>query len=477
MRSNPRIRMKDLKSALQKLSYHEMEEAVMEYAQTDKDFAASFYQLIENKLKAGGEEESRSEVDELFSQTRPMGGRYDRYEDTDWYAIMHGYDDLFDKARQALELGNLRRAVAYPLQWLTDFSDEFTEAAFAYDDEGIEFGDACEEALAIIEQVMVHPQASADLKEEIYEELYDLDEGASVFDDYDFANLSTFTRRMEAMTLPPEKALASLESLIKRNNDPAHLDDLIIQKGSVLLSMSREEEALRFWEEYLNKPDVCMHLVSYLIEKKAYERAIATLEEAILQSERYEIWQWLSKEIDIYKAMGLKEKLIETYRRLFIACNGLYKSYEALKSLIPVNEWKPYLAAMMEETDFSTFCCGFDDNVKAEILLNEQDLDGLSAYLLHTKGHDMFGLCQRYATRLPVEKQAALIPNYAEELREEASEAKKRNDYSSVRYHLENLRELAGSEETVSQLVAEFRELYSRRPAFMNELKRLDAKE
>ena len=83
--------MKDLKSALQKLSYHEMEEAVMEYAQTDKDFAASFYQLIENKLKAGGEEESRSEVDELFSQTRPMGGRYDRYEDTDWLVCHHAW--------------------------------------------------------------------------------------------------------------------------------------------------------------------------------------------------------------------------------------------------------------------------------------------------------------------------------------------------------------------------------------------------
>lgn len=218
-----------------------------------------------------------------------------------------------------------------------------------------------------------------------------------------------------------------------------------------------------------------MHLVTYLTEKKAYERDITTLEKAIPQSKQYETAQWLSKEIDIYQTLDQKEKLIETHRRLFIASNGLYKSYEALKSLIPDNEWKPYLAALMEETNFSTFCCGFNDNVKADILLNEQDMDELSAYLLNAEGDDMFGLYERYATHLPVEQQKTLIPNYVKELRKEASETKNRDQYASVRFHLENLRELAGAEEMVNQLVAEFRELYRRRPAFMDELKRLNS--
>lgn len=287
------MKTKDLKEVLQKMSYNELVDTLMEYAKKEKTFAKAFYQLVENKLKAGGEEDAREEVDNSFSQTRPMGGRYDRYDDTDWYAIMEDCNELFQKAKQALGMGNLRRAVAYPLQWLNDFSEEFTEAAFGYDDEGVKFGWACEEAMEIIEKVMIHPQADADFKEEVSDELSMIAEEAEVFDDYGFVNLKSFASRMEAMIQSPEKALSTVEALIEKNEYGVKLSDLIIQKGTILMAMGKQEEALRFWKNNVCEEEVCSHLVNYLINQKDYEQALTVLEKAIRQGERYESWQWL----------------------------------------------------------------------------------------------------------------------------------------------------------------------------------------
>lgn len=468
------MKTKDLKETIQKLSYNELVDSLIEYAKTDKSFGKAFYQLIEDKQKAGGEEEAREEVDHSFGQMRPMGGRYDRYDDTDWYAIMEDSKELFQKARQALDMGNLRRAVAYPLQWLNDFSEEFTEAAFGYDDEGVAFGWACKEAIEIIEKVMLHPQADADFKEEVSDELDMIAEDAEVFDDYGFVNLKSFAQRMQAMTQSPEKALATVDALIEKNEYGVNLSDLIIQKGTILLLMDKQEEALRFWENNICEEEVCSHLVNFLIGQKSYDQSLKVLEKAIRQGERYESWQWLKKEINIYETLGQTDQIMATHRRLFIARGGDFKSYEALKSLIPAEKWKEYLAAMMEETDFSDGCWRCDGNTKANILLVEKDIDGLFDYLMQMEGHDLFELYEQYAPKLPSDKQVLLIPNYLKEIRQEASEAKKRVHYSLVRYHISHLKELNGAEDAVSNLLSELRELYHRRPAFIDELKKLD---
>lgn len=129
---------------------------------------------------------------------------------------------------------------------------------------------------------------------------------------------------------------------------------------------------------------------------------------------------------------------------------------------------------MMGETDFSDGYWSYDGNTKANILLAEQDLDGLFEYLIQVEGHSILGLYEQYAKKLPSDKQAKLIPNYLKEILQEASEAKKRDHYSMVRYHIRNLKELDGADEAVSNLLSELRELYRRRPAFMDELRKLD---
>ena len=94
--------------------------------------------------------EIRRKVQELFTLERPSGGKWSRYDSTDWYGIMHGMNDLFNKTSQALQKGCIHKAAGMPLQWLSSFAENFTEEAFEYDDEGVEFADDCETAGEII---------------------------------------------------------------------------------------------------------------------------------------------------------------------------------------------------------------------------------------------------------------------------------------------------------------------------------------
>lgn len=462
------------KKTLQMMSDEELLDLLMEYAEEDQSFARTFLEQVENKLKRGGEAEAREEVSLSFCREHPMAGRYNCCDGIDWYAIMNDCSVLFQKAEQALSMGNVRRAVAYPLQWLSDFSASFTESAFEYDDEGTEFGCACEEALKIIEQGMLHPQADACFKEEVSEELSAIADQANVFDDYCFVNLKLFARRMAAMIQSPEDALSTVESLLETNEDGARLSTLILQKGTILMAMGRTEEALQFWEINCCEEEVCKHLVDYLMEQKNSERALKVLEKAIRQGEPYESRKWLRKELAIYEALGQTAQVIAAHRRLFIALGGEWTSYEALKSLIPADEWKGYLAALMNETDFSDYCWFGEGNTKANILLSEEDLDGLFDYLMQVESDFALELYGYYAKRLPAAKQCELLPNYSYEIRQEASKARKRDHYARVCSHISALKELEGADGTVTDLLVEFRDVYGHRPAFMDELRKLD---
>lgn len=200
------MRLNVLNKALHKLDYDELVEHLMEYAKKDKLFAESFYQQIEDKVKNAHEAEARNEVDASFARNIPKGGPNNPYYETDWYSIMVDNIKLFKKANQSLKVGNLRHAVAYPLQWLRKFNEEFTEEAFSFDDDGFEFVLACEEALAIIEKVILHPQADASLKRGVCDELSKLAEAKNVFEDYSFADIKDFANRMTAFTESPKEA-------------------------------------------------------------------------------------------------------------------------------------------------------------------------------------------------------------------------------------------------------------------------------
>ena len=460
----------DLRNTLLKMSYSELIDSFIAYAEQDVNIASDFHLFITHKMRTGGEDDARKAVDHSFGALCYSGRRNNYYDSMDWYAIMDEKDILFQDAEHAFEFGNLRRAVAYSLQWLKRFNEVFTEDAFDYDDEGVKFEWACDEAMKFIEKVMYNAEADSQLKKDVCKELSALSDTSNVFEKYNFADIKTFAKRMQALTESPEEALATIDGLLEKDGE--NMNSLILQKFNLLTVMGRGNEALDFLEDNISKDEICSYLVDTLIGLKNYERALCVLEKALKLEDRFLKSRWLKKEIEIYQTLGDKQQVIVTYRRLFIQNGGSLKVYNELKSMIPVDEWKDYLSGLMNETRFSDYCWGEDGNTKAEIFLAENDRSGLFQYMMQLK-YNLHDLYSRYATKLSLEQQTELIPKYVDEIRSEASIAKKRDHYIRVCHYISDLKELHGATEVVEKLTAEFLETYRRRPAFVAELKKL----
>lgn len=466
-------RKSKLQELISQLNGEQLSEYLVEYSKKDKAFAKAFADFLNSKLMADYDFEIRQEVEDLFTLERPSGGRYSLYNDTDWYGIMHGVNDLFDKAHRALEKGLIHKAAGMALQWLSSFADNFTEGAFSYDDEGIAFGDACEEAGDIIDKAVNHPNADDDFKEDVADELSDIADHGDAMRDYCFYDIDSLSERINAMTETPERALATVEKMLNKGGYKSPVEQLIIQKYNLLMSMGRKDEALIFIKENISKEKVCDYIVDKYVKAKDYDMAIELLELAIKNGEDYNGWQRMRKEIEIYKKQKREEDVTKTYRRLFISCHGDIDCYHELKKRIPASEWKGYLTQLMSETPFLDPWSSNDD--KAEILIAEGDFKALHDYLLSMKSgsYSQLEVLAAYANKLPEDLQPDVANFYGDVIRKEATNANKKDDYSRIRWNIERLRELHHTESLVSDIVAEFRNLYRRRPSFMRELDKI----
>lgn len=170
--------------------------------------------------------------------------RYD--DDTDWYGIMGGINDLFDRAYEALGKGQIRKASGVALAWLDGLAGSFSASARSYDSELISYTIACETAADIIERAMNRPEADDDFRKNVADELAETAACGRKLKSACIYDLRILAKRMRAMTVAPERGLAMIEKMLAEGGFHCPADRLIIQKYQLLMKMGENEEALSF---------------------------------------------------------------------------------------------------------------------------------------------------------------------------------------------------------------------------------------
>ena len=396
-------------------------------------------------------------------------------EENDIYNLINESDLFLDLAKEDLSIGDIDSAATYVLQWLKLFSENFSESDFIYDSQGLNFKFACTEAANILKEAFSHPVSDITFKQKIVSKLINIDKSTTVFSDYGFFDMHTFTLRINALSLNPKDALNNIERIIKEAENLSNIDlgNLIIDKYDILISLNMDKEAMQTIELNLDNVIVCNYILDTLIKNKDYDISLNILDKAIEMGDGFHIYKWLLKKIEIYELLDMKQKVIDTYRKLFIVSNGEIEYYESLKARIPENEWKLFLSKLLNETSFSDYCfC--EENNKAEIFIYENDYQSLYHYLLGVDKHNRANLYDSYAKLLREDMQSEIIPLYVESIYYLAQKASKRSMYSAVKYHIKKLQELNNSIQAVTELVSELLVLYRRRPTFIAELKEIE---
>ena len=144
--------------------------------------------------------------------------------------------------------------------------------------------------------------------------------------------------------------------------------------------------------------------------------------------------------------------------------------YHKLKTLIPKEQWKVFLDEMMKEVPFNGYF-SFDGNVEAEIYVEEKEDERLF-HLLSSAGFGQLEALMQYAHHLKNSHSEQLIDMYISILIDYAERNIGRKYYEQIARALLCMQELNGGKVAVKQLVEDFRTIYKRRSAMMEELRR-----
>jgi len=202
-----------------------------------------------------------------------------------------------------------------------------------------------------------------------------------------------------------------------------------------------------------------------LIEKNVSRGQLETALELCLEGEKLDadypglVKQWQEIRYSIHERMGDIPAQINLAR--YFVLDGCFDYYAKLKRLYPSGEWPGVLDSLLAEFDER------NNRVYVKILIEE----GLKQLLL--------AYCQQKPWSLPGLYQH-LIPDYVKEIsplfeeliRLEAGRASDRKSYRTVCGIIQNFMR-ACDESVTSVLIAELFETYRKRPAFVDELKKL----
>lgn len=465
----------DIQQCLSFIKPQELLRFICEYASTNQEFkTALLNRLVAKELpKTPKDKDYRKEIQKIFeSSYQSKKSRYhNRYDDfdRDWETVFSQLDTFLEKADFFLKLESLDNTIAIALQTLRSIGENYDDELL-YDDD-ISASDYCEQAGDLILKVVQHPKTTQQQKTGILQELCQIAKISIYHDIYDVDDLMM---QINLSIQPADKALELIDKLLEERKDSYDLYQLVLRKVDLLLGQKEQEKADDTIRQYLYLSEIREMEVEKLMEREQYDEAVRLLDEGIVLSkkEKYDrtTGKWLKLKLKIFERTNRTSEVIDTCRLLFISGREQLEYYHKLKTLIPKEQWKVFLDGMMKEVPFNGYF-SFDGNVEAEIYVEEKENERLF-HLLSSAEFGQLEALMRYAHHLKNSHSEQLIDMYISLLVDYAERNIGRKYYEHIAQALLCMQKLNGGKAAVKQLVEDFRTIYKRRPAMMEELRR-----
>lgn len=456
----------------------ELSQFVCEYASTHPEFKTAFWnRFITKELSAPSKEKDyRKAILKAFDP--PQHSKHSRYHNRytdnvrDWETIFSKLDTFLDKADFFLKQGKIDNTIAIALQILRSIGENYDDELVYNDDFSTSL--YCEQAGELLTEVVKHPATTQKQKEEILQELGQIAE-ISVYRHYDVYDVDELMMQINLSIQSPDKALELIDKLLEERKDSYDLYELVLRKVNLLVEQQEEQKAEETIRQYLYLTEIREREIEKLIARKQYDEALRLLDEGIVIAEKKDhpgtVEQWLETKVKIYELAHRTSEVIDTCRLLFISSSDRLAYYAKLKTLIPQEQWKSFLDAMMKETKFSKYFF-LGENDEAEIYVKEKDDERLFNLLSSVDKDEQLEALIKYSHHLKNTYSEQLLPMYTSLLNDYAEQNIGRNHYEKIAKALVCMQKLNGGKEVVKEMVEEFRVQYKRRRAMMDILER-----
>lgn len=363
-------------------------------------------------------------------------------------------------------------AASLALQALRSLGIIYGESGYMYDEDGCMAG-VCRALAELILRIVRCEEVSGELKTAILEEVRNCNQ-ITAFHDYVLLDINQFVLRLSPFVLSVEETFSMCDNALTEHL--CTMEQAVLYKSDALYAHGRTNEAKALLNENSAYPKVREALINLLQETGCEQELLDCLQEGIEKEKCAEdsfsayqyIRDWSKWALAICEKRGDIEGMLRYNRDLFQLSGGEMVYYTKLKSLVPPSQWKAYLHDLMNNTSFYDF---YNDSNEAEIYMAEGEEDNLFQ-LLSSEKLSVDNVI-RYAVHLSGEHLLSVLSVLSDRLKEYAEKNMGRHHYSYLSNMLKEMKNLKDGEEVVGQIVDEFRILYKRRRAMMDELKEL----
>lgn len=231
------------------------------------------------------------------------------------------------------------------------------------------------------------------------------------------------------------------------------------------LLKNKPDKINEVFEEYWQYSFTRKHYIDNCMKNQEYDRVLDVLDKSIVldQKNRGLIVEYHEMKKDIYLLQGKKDLYIEQLWKLVLEYKqGDMNIYRELKEQYTTDQWLIKREEIIQKLSTTSYL----DKIYAEEKMYDQLLDCvLNASGLH--------VLQLYEDILVKEYPEQIINKYKEEVNRMAVYANKRKDYAYLVSLLRRMQQIEGSSKIVKDIVSEWKILYKKRPAMMDELKRI----
>ncbi len=358
---------------------------------------------------------------------------------------------------------------------------EGVQAIQYMDDSSGECGGAIIESFRGIEEIIDNDAASRELKERIFDWLYEQVQNSD-YNDYGvgdsleplFFKLAVDLKTLDIAYGFIEKKLSILSDQDGWNRK-FYIQQYLRHKISLLKSEGRTTESEAIIDAYLHLDEFRQIRITESIKSGDFHQAETLLQDGIAIADKEElpgvVHQWKDQLLELYQQYNKTDKFNQLARELFLENHSSLKYYLAFKISSPQENWVKLRTEIISDLKKQKqgYYGGVPLDSLAAIYIEEEMIDELFTIVKTSRGiHTII----KYTPHLKADYSTQLLPLYKKAIVHQAQNTG-RNVYESLVYYLKEMAKLKGGKSAARALKSELLETYKNRPAMKEEFEKL----
>lgn len=448
-----------LNEILEKISYQELKEFIVDQGKTDKQFRNLFLSTFSYLDDSQSKKFYQKQINSIVNSSTDRHGFIGWHEMSKFEKAIY---PIICNADKQFEDKNYK--IAYYI--CTALMEEMTKAIQFSDDSNGVIGGIINNSHGILDEI-----ASEDLPKDFRDEFFNYCITAfeqQLFEGWDW-HIGILYTAYEFVENENEadriiKCLDKIEGQYEKERAQSF-------KLQIITAFKGKEEVQKFIDKHIANSSIRNAEIEKAFANKEFDRAIKLSKEGIdfdKQDKPGLVKKWYNWLLKVAQIQNNNTKIIEYARYLFI--DNFYPEqdyYQILKQEIEPDKWDEFLEEIIEEISPKD---GWKyDELVRKIYINEKWWDRL--FLLLKQNASLQNI-QNNEQYLAEDYSQELIQLYSERLTRYVDKYVGRNHYQSACSYLIRMKKLGGVDE-VNRLIETFREKYPRRRALMDELNKV----